>query len=175
MTILISFVFFFVFFNFSKKKIGFYKLLFCSFYFNSIPRILNLIHQIPTPIPHILTMIHRIPTPIPRIPTPHSPHSHPDSSHSHPYSLHFHSSPRHSSHPPHSVPRFHIPAFKDRPLDNDISHIHQRAPLSAAPCSLSRFNSFTIYLSGESIQVKMSIFSVIMNNNFDFSVNMSLD
>ena len=66
MTILISFVFF----NFSKKKIGFYKLLVCSFYFNSIPRILNLIHQIPTPIPHILTMIHRIPTPIPRIPTP---------------------------------------------------------------------------------------------------------
>ena len=65
MTILISFVFF----NFSKKKIGFYKLLVCSFYFNSIPRIFNLIHQIPTPIPHILTMIHRIPTPIPRIPT----------------------------------------------------------------------------------------------------------
>ena len=58
MTILISF-----FFSISvKNKIGFYKLSFCVFYFNSI-------HCIPTPILRILTQISCIPTPILLIPT----------------------------------------------------------------------------------------------------------
>ena len=75
MTIRISF-FFFVFFQFHQKgKIQFDKLSFRFFCFNSIPRILspipqipNLISYIPTPIPNILTQIPRIPTPISRIP-----------------------------------------------------------------------------------------------------------
>ena len=77
------------FFNFSKKKIGFYKLSFRFFYFNSISRIPTLISHIPTQIPRI---------------------SHPDFGHSHPYSLHSHP---HSPHSPHSVPRFPIQAFTD--------------------------------------------------------------
>ena len=40
-----------------KKKIRFYKHLFCFFYFSSTPRI-------STPIPRIPTQIHHIPTPI---------------------------------------------------------------------------------------------------------------
>ena len=54
--------FFFFFFQFQeKKKIEFYKLLFCFFYFSSIP-------YIPTPIPHIPTLIPHIPTPFPTFP-----------------------------------------------------------------------------------------------------------
>ena len=60
MTILIS-----LFFNFSKKKIGFYKLSFRFFYFNSIPRIPTVIPRIPIVIHRILTLIPRIPTPFP--------------------------------------------------------------------------------------------------------------
>ena len=57
----------FVFFNFIKKKtkkkrIRFFKLSSCFFYFNYIPRI-------PTPIPRIPIPISRIPLLIPRIPT----------------------------------------------------------------------------------------------------------
>ena len=51
------------FFNFSEKTIGFYKLSFRFFYFNSIP-------HVPTQIPRTPTLITRIPTPIPRISTP---------------------------------------------------------------------------------------------------------
>ena len=58
------------FFNFRKKKIGFCKLSFRFFYFNSIPRTPTPIPRIPTPIPCIPTQIPRIPTPIPCIPTP---------------------------------------------------------------------------------------------------------
>ena len=105
---------FFFFFSISvKKKIGFYKLFLCFFYFSSIPRI-------PTPIPRILTPTLRIPTQIPRIPTlflgipswfptspPHSPHS----PHSHLYSPHSHPDSPHSQHSPHSIYWFPIPAF----------------------------------------------------------------
>ena len=64
-----NFVFFF-FFNFSKKKTGFYKLSFRFFYFNSISRIPTPIHRIPTPIPRILTQITRIPFQLHLIPFP---------------------------------------------------------------------------------------------------------
>ena len=66
MTILI--IFFFN--NFSKKKIGLYKLSFRFFHFSSIPRISTPVPGIPIQIPHIPTLIPRIPTQIPRIPTP---------------------------------------------------------------------------------------------------------
>ena len=55
------------FLNFSKKKIGFYKLSFRFFYFSSISRISTPISRIPTQIPCISTLISRIPTLIPRI------------------------------------------------------------------------------------------------------------
>ena len=85
MTILISFFFF----NFSKKKTGFYKLSFRFFYFNSIPRISTHIPRIPTLILRIPTHIPLISTLILRIP-PHNLHS----SRSHPGSPHFYPIPR---------------------------------------------------------------------------------
>ena len=68
--VLLSFQFRF-FFNFSKKKIGFYKISFRFFYFSSIPRIATHIPHIPL----ILIPILCIPTPIlciPLIPFPDS-------------------------------------------------------------------------------------------------------
>ena len=66
MTILILFFFKYQ----QKKRIGFYELSFCFFYFNYIPCIPTSIPHIPTPIPRIPTLILRNPTPFPRIPTP---------------------------------------------------------------------------------------------------------
>ena len=40
-----------------KKRISVYKLSFCFFYFNYIPRIPTLIPRVPTPIPRIPTLI----------------------------------------------------------------------------------------------------------------------
>ena len=86
MSILILFICFF--FDFSKKKIRSYKILFLFFYFNSIPRVLTPILRIPDPFPTLTTFpisqpdsripffIPCIPTPIPRIsliPFPDSP------------------------------------------------------------------------------------------------------
>ena len=107
MPVLISF-----FSNFSKKKIGFYKLSFRFFNFNSIPHIRIFISSFSTQIPRIPTQIPRIPTLIPRIPTsfpafpafpPRFPAFPSPFLHSHSHSLHY----------PHSVPRFPIPAFTD--------------------------------------------------------------
>ena len=64
-----NFVFFFSILA-TKKKIGFYKLSFHFFYFNSISRIPTHIHRIPTPIPRILTQITRIPFQLHFIPFP---------------------------------------------------------------------------------------------------------
>ena len=68
MTILICFLFF----QFQlRKRIGFYKLSFCFFYFNLFPHIPTLIPRIPTLIPIMSTLIPRIPiipTLIPRTP-----------------------------------------------------------------------------------------------------------
>ena len=101
-----DFVFFFL--ISAKRGIGFYKLSFCFFCFNYIPRISTLI-------PHIVTQIHRIPTPFPtflaflavppRFPT--FPFPFPA------FLLLFPAFPPHSPHSPHSVPRFPIPALTD--------------------------------------------------------------
>ena len=56
-------------FSLISKRIRFYKLSSCFFYFSYIPRIPTPIPRIPTLIPRIPTPIHRIPTLIPRIPT----------------------------------------------------------------------------------------------------------
>ena len=101
------------FFNFSKKKIGFYKLSFRFFYFNSIPRIPTPpIPRIPTSIPCIPTHIIRTPTLIFRIPTPFPafPAFPPTFPASPPL---FPAFPPHCPHSPHSVPRFPIPVFTD--------------------------------------------------------------
>ena len=108
MTIRISLFFF----NFSKKKIGFYKLSFRFFYFNSIPRNPTHIPRIPTSIPCIPTLIPRIPTLISRIPTifPAFPAFPPRFSAFPPL---FPAFPPHSPDSPHSVSRFPILAFID--------------------------------------------------------------
>ena len=56
-------------FSLISKRIRFYKLSSCFFYFSYIPRIPTPIPRIPTLIPRIPTPIHCIPTLIPRIPT----------------------------------------------------------------------------------------------------------
>ena len=101
-------ILFFFFLNFCKKKkrIGFYKLLFCFFLFqlysphshrDSTHFHPNFPRSHPDS-PHSHPIFH-----IPCTPTNHnSPHSHSDSLHSYPYSLYSH---YHSLHSPHFVPR----------------------------------------------------------------------
>ena len=127
MTILISFFFF----QFQEKKgIGFFQLFFrfFLFLFHSIPRI---------PTPHSQ---HSHPE---SLHSPHSQHSHPHSPHSHPDSPHSHPDYPHSDHSSHSVPRFPIPAFTDSLLQI-LLRLKSRSARGAIPSSFYGHTYFAL-------------------------------